>query len=153
MNSDHSAALLAPFSEAELTALELRWYSGQLLRHVEWLLGFADRHRTEILALAAESPDPAALLLATKQLIVQRGSVHLAGELKDQLREIENELWYRGKEGDFDRSRIQLDWTAAHAATWRRWRIREYIFVTGRCEARVLAILALPPPPSAPRPA
>ena len=68
----------------------------------------------------------------------------MAGELKDQKREIENELWYRGEEGNGNRSGIQLEWTARHAAEWRRWRIKEYLFVADRCACEIAALLRAP---------
>lgn len=133
-----------PPAEAELFALELRWYEGRMLPYAEWLDHFVQRHRTEILARAGTANTPESLVEATKQLIVDRGSMHLAGELKDQLREIENELWYRGEKGEHDRAQIQLEWTACHADAWRRWRIREYLFVADRCAGRIVARLTTP---------
>jgi len=131
-------------TEAERFALELRWYEGRMLRYAEWLTAFADRHREEILMAAGAAADSAVLLAATKRLIAECGSMHLAGELKDQRREIENELWYRGERGEHDRAGIQQDWTARHAAAWRRWRIQEYLFIADRCACQVVALLQSP---------
>jgi hypothetical protein len=152
MNPDDPAAgsVFEPLTEAELNALELRWYEGRMLRYAEWLGAFVQRHRAEILLAAHGSREPAALLAATKRVIAGRGSVHMAGELTDQRGEIENELWYRGERGDHDRRRIQLEWTAKHAAAWRRWRIKEYFFVTDRSGDLVVAhLLAGGPAPDA----
>src|SRR6267154_6384666 len=98
MNTDAPTSLGRPDSltEAERFGLELRWYEGRMLLYAEWLIAFVAQHRDEIV-LATAANDPTALLAATKCLIAQRGSIHLAGELKDQRREIENELWYRGE--------------------------------------------------------
>ena len=85
-----------------------------------------------------------ALLTATKALISQRGSLHMAEELLDQKREMENELWYRGEKGEFDRRRIQQAWTAQHAAAWRQWRVKEYLFVANRCAGQLVATLLAP---------
>ena len=113
---------LDSLTEAERFGLELRWYEGGMLLYVERLISFVAQHREEI-ALAAAANDGASLLAATKRFIAQRGSIHLAAELKDQRQEIENELWYRGENGENCRRGISLDWTARHAAAWRRWRI------------------------------
>lgn len=145
--NDHTDSSLGDFehlNEAELRELELRWYEGLMLLYAEWLFAFVGRHRAEILHLASDPHEPASLLAATKRLIVQRGSINMGGELKDQMREIELELWYRGEKGDYDRARIQLEWTAEHAAAWRRWRIREYLFVADRCADRVAMLLLAP---------
>lgn len=133
-------------SEPERLALELRWYEGRMLPYAEWVLAFVERHRAELLAAANGSGDPGVLLAATKALIIERGSVHMAAELKDQMREIENELWYRGEKGEYDRAGIQADWTTRYAVAWRRWRIREYLFVTDRCAGRVVRVLQPSPP-------
>ena len=128
-------------TEAERFALELRWYEGRMLPYADWLTAFVERYHEEIRREAAGADEAAALLAATKRLIAQRGSIHMVGELKDQKREIENELWYRGEKGKCDRAGILLEWTARHAAAWRRWRIQEYLFVTDRCANQVVALL------------
>jgi hypothetical protein len=142
VNSETDLSAIEPPTPSELFALELRWYEGRMLPYADWLMVFLERHRAEILALAAGSREAGALVAATKQLIVQRGTLHLAGELKDQVGEIEKELWYCGERGDRDRARIQQEWTAAHAVAWRRWRIKEYLFVADRCVAQVLERLS-----------
>src|SRR5258708_11413737 len=94
MSPSHSIAT-DQLDDAERFALELRWYEGRMLLYVEWLHVFVERHRDEILKTAADSNDTTALLAATKQLIAQHGSIHMGGELNDQKRELEKELWYR----------------------------------------------------------
>jgi hypothetical protein len=144
MNHEHQPTHFESPDEKEMFALELRWYEGRMLPYSDWLMAFVDRHREEILRVAKAPRDPAALLAATKQLIVQRGSIHMGSELKDQKHEIQNELWYRGEKGEYDRVRIEQQWTAAHAAAWRSWRIKEYLFVADRCADRVVALLLHP---------
>jgi hypothetical protein len=131
-------------TDPERFGLELRWYEGRMLLYAEWLTAFVERHRDEILMMANGSRETASLLTASKRLIVQRGSLHMAEELKDQKREIENELWYHGEEGNSNRSGIQLEWTARHAAEWRRWRIKEYLFVADHCACEIAALLRAP---------
>jgi hypothetical protein len=131
-------------SDTELFALELRWYEGRMLLYAEWLFAFVDRHRADISLLATGSREPVALVAATKRLIIQRGSLRMAAEMEDQIREIENELWYRGEKGEHDRAGIEAAWTLAHARAWRRWRICEYLFVVDRCASRIVGILESP---------
>ena len=140
----HNAAACDRLTEAERFALELRWYKGHMLPYAEWLMAFVERHRDEILLGAGGADDPAALLDATRRLIAQRGSIDMVAEVKDQRREIENELWYRGEKGEHNRAGIQQDWTMRHAAAWRRWRIQEYLFIADRCASEVVALLQAP---------
>lgn len=147
-NPDPDFTAYCTFSADELRTLELRWYEGRMLLYVEWLEAFVGRHRAEILALANGSAVPDDLLAAAKRLIFDRGSVHMAGELRDQAKEIENELWYRGEKGDYNRPVIEANWAYNHGPDWRRWRVREYLFVADRCAGRVVRLLQ--PPSSAP---
>jgi hypothetical protein len=144
MDSCEPRAEMEPLTDEERSALELRWYEGRMLPFSEWLLAFVDRHREEILRMAAERTDPENLLAAVNELIIRRGSMHMAKEMEDQKKEIENELWYRGEKGPCDRAGVQLEWTSRHAAAWRRWRIREYLFVVDRCAGLVVARLLEP---------
>jgi hypothetical protein len=150
-HDDSAPPELDPFTDAELMALELRWYEGRMLPYTDWLMDFIARHRTEILLSADNSRDTAGLLAATKRVIVQRGSMHMVGELKDQMREIENELWYRGEKGEHDRAGIKQEWTARYANAWRRWRIKEYLFVADRCSQRIATFLTTPDAADEPR--
>jgi hypothetical protein len=117
-------------NEAELQALEHYWRSGQLQSRSDCVINFVERHRDEILRLAVECRDPDALITATQRLICEYRSIDLPAELRDQMREIQNEVWYRGEKGDYDSARIQREWAERHAHNWRRWRIIEYLYVT-----------------------
>lgn len=141
MNTEDQPIAAGPLTEDEQRALELRWDEGRLLQFADWLFAFVDGHREEILLLAGTPRDPVTLLAATKQLIARQGSLHMAAEMKDQRREIENEIRSRGEKGEHDRAGIQQEWTARHAAAWRRWRIREYLFVVDRSADRLAARL------------
>ncbi len=133
MNERAKTSPPASFDDAELWALERRWYDGQLLGHVEALIRFTQRHRERILAWAGHQPSAVQLLEAIKAVIEQSGTIDASSELRDQAREIKDEIWYRGEKGDFDRRKIQLEWTERHAASWRQWRLKEYLFVADRC--------------------
>ena len=142
-------AVIERLSADEQQALEIRWYEGRMLPYVEWIHAFAEKHRAEILRIAGPGPSPDQLVAAVKQLIAQRGSMHMAAELKDQMREMETELWDSGEKDEHARAEIKQSWTVRHAAAWRRWRIQEYLFVVGLCREQLAAQLqgpGLPPP-------
>jgi len=59
-----------PFlNEAELQALENYWRCGQLQSRSDAIVNFVECHRDEILELAGENRDSAALIAATQRLI------------------------------------------------------------------------------------
>ena len=113
---------IEPLTPEEQQALEIRWYEGRMLPYVEWILEFAGKHREEILRTAGPGASADQLVAVVKDLIVQRGTMHLAAELKDQMREMEKELWYSGEQDPRARAEIKQQWTTRHAAAWRRWR-------------------------------
>ncbi len=145
MNPNDAPDGLQPLTNEEQQALEIRWYEGRMLPYVEWIFAFADKHRDEILRTAGPDTGAAQLLATVRQMIAQRGSMHLAAELKDQMREMEKELWYRGENDPRARAEIKQQWTAHHAAGWRRWRIQEYLFVASLCGDRLVDQLRNPP--------
>lgn len=126
---------------AELTR---RWERGELQRHIERLLAFVEQEHAEILHQAGGRRDAASLVQATKHIIAQLRSVHVQSEMHDQLREIHNEIWFRGEEGEHDRERIKHEWATRHAANWRHWRIKEYMHVADRCAAEIMKRFAQP---------
>ncbi|MEN9662241.1 MAG: hypothetical protein RL324_1190 [Verrucomicrobiota bacterium] len=140
---------IQPLTAEEHQALELRWYEGSMLPYVEWIHAFAEKHRAEILRIAGPGAPGDQLVAAVKQLIVQRGSMHMASELKDQMREMENELWYSGEKDECARAEIKQRWTVDHAAAWRRWRIQEYLFVVELCRDQLTTQLQGPARPPA----
>ena len=144
MHEHPPLSALEPPCEAELRTLEARWQEGRYRDYVEMLTVFVERHRDEIRQLAGEARDPGALLHAAKRLIAQHGSVDIRSELRDQVGEIHNEIWYRGETGYYDRNGIQQEWTIRHAPAWRRWRLKEYCFVVDRCADRLVALFTLP---------
>jgi hypothetical protein len=139
MPQNDEPAGIQPLTNEEHHALEVRWYKGEMLPYVEWLFEFADRQRGEILRLAGPDAGPGQVLATIRQLITQRGSMHMAAEMKAQMREIEKELWYRGEKDPRARAEIKQQWTAKHAAAWRRWRVQEYLFVVDQCGDQLAA--------------
>ena len=110
---------------------------GRLLARHQRLLAFVREERAEILKLAAGQLDPAALSLATRQLIATLRTVHHQSEMHDQMREIHNEIWFCGERGDHDTRRITRDWVERHGSHWRDWRIKEYLFLAEHCAAEL----------------
>jgi hypothetical protein len=133
MNENDKFTEYEAANDEERRALELSWAEGRLQRHIELILAFLDRQREDILRLSGGSPEPPELLRTTKRMIIQMGTVHPQAEMQDQIRAIHDEIWIRGEKGDFNRERITEDWTSQHACAWRRWRIKEYLFVADRC--------------------
>ena len=121
--------------------MERQWNDGKLAHHHEQVLRFVQEQRAEILALAQGQTDAASLAAATQKLIATLRTIHHQSEMHDQMREMHNEIWYCGQRGDYDTKRITREWVARHGSNWRRWRIKEYLFVAGRCAAEIAVII------------
>ncbi len=119
-------------TEQELKTLAEEWGSGKLQALSSYLLEFIDRHRDEILKLARTSKSPEKRVEAFKQLVRQRGYIHLPLDMADQIHEINNEIWYQGEKGDFNRQKIKEIWTVKYASTWRRWRVKQILYIIDR---------------------
>ncbi len=130
-----------PATQSELKTLKTEWESGKLDGISAHLLEFVERHRTDILDLARFSYAPDELLAAVHQCVRQRGFIHLPLDMADQIREISNEIWYHGERGDFNRAKIQEEWTVKHAQTWRKWRVKQILYVVDRRAGDVAAAL------------
>lgn len=133
--SEPGKDLLAQYEPAnsdERAALEAGWRNGDLRHHAERILEFLSRHHAEIALLAGHQVDALAVANAIQRLIVQAGGVDHRRELHDQVKQIHDEIWIRGERGDYAREDIVHDWTSRHAKNWRRWRLKEYYFVTNQ---------------------
>ena len=135
---------LPPLDDKERAQMEVYWYEGKMLPFIDLLVGFVVGRRDEILLEARGSTDSAALREAIKRLVYRRGSVHMASENRDQKAEMEKECWYRGQRGAHDRSGVKVEWVDNYGKAWRRWRVREYLFVIDRSEDRLVAHLVVP---------
>jgi hypothetical protein len=137
MTHDTELSDIEPANDGERIALELAWARGALDRYLARLLTFVDRNRGEIVQLAdGDAPD--ALVEAAKRVVVRAGAVDLSSEMRDQVQRICDEIWIRGERGDYDRAHITQEWTSLHAANWRRWRLKEYVFVIDRCAGEIV---------------
>jgi hypothetical protein len=128
-------------TQQELKTLNAEWEAGKLAGISAHLLEFVERHRDEILSMANFSYAPEDLLAAVRQCVRQRGFIHLPLDMADQIREISNEIWYHGERGDFNRAKIQEEWTVKHAHTWRKWRVKQILYVIDRRASDVAASL------------
>jgi hypothetical protein len=128
-------------TQEELKTLNTEWAAGKLSGISTHLLEFVERHRAEILELAHQSYSPEELISAVRQWVRQRGFIHLPLDMADQIREISNEIWYHGERGDFNRAKIQEEWTVKHAQTWRKWRVKQILYVIDRRASDVAAAL------------
>ena len=140
----------APANDAERTTLEAEWGRGQLDHHRDLLLQFLDRDREEIVRLAGDPGNPFAVLDAVKQLIIEAGGVNHRAEVLDQLKPINAEIWIRGERGECNRELIVHQWTWRHARNWRRWRLKEYIFLVEKFAVEITRRVASHQPPGSP---
>jgi hypothetical protein len=127
--------------DEELRIIEGLYRSGQLNGISVHLLEFVARHRQEIRSMSRSHDSDGDLLEATKQLIQHRGSIHLPSEMADQIKEINNEIWYRGEHGDYNRSKIQEEWAMKYASMWRNFRIKEILYVADQKAVEITGIL------------
>jgi len=141
MADEREATSVESLSAEERAELERRWSKDELHHRHEQVLAFARAQSAEILQLSNGHRDPAALAAAARLLIARLRSVHQPSEMRDQVREMHNEIWYCGQRGDYDHPRIKQDWTVRHAAGWRRWRIKEYLFLAERCASEIAGII------------
>jgi len=130
-----------PTTQEEMKTLNAEWESGKLSAISAHLLEFVERHRTDILEQSNFSFSPEELLKAARHIVRLRGFIHLPSDMADQIREISNEIWYHGERGDFNRAKIQEEWTVKHAQTWRKWRVKQILYVIDRRAGDVTAAL------------
>ncbi len=141
MTTESETSSLEFTSSEERAHLERLWMEGRLQHHHDQILAFVREERESILQLAGGRRDAEALATATKRHIGHLRCVHRSSEMHDQMREIYNEIWYCGERGDHNHPRIKLEWVARHGSNWRHWRIKEYLFVAGRCAAEIADLI------------
>jgi hypothetical protein len=132
---------------SELEELRSDWDSGRLSDLARDLIEFVRSHRTDILEfrdrqLARLRGVPLTDDLAIRMYILQIRSISPKGEIKDQLQEIEREIWYRGEHGSgVDRQEVAREWCLRHAPGWRDHRVMAIIFVFDRIKDQLLELL------------
>ncbi|MDP3070057.1 MAG: hypothetical protein Q8N18_07190 [Opitutaceae bacterium] len=132
-----------PKNDAERDALERNWFDEKrgMWRDGDALLRFVRRHRADILREAGTCSTDEELIRTVKIAILRVRSLSMSAELKAQMREIEKELWIQGAHTPEDVMRIKFEWTRDHAENWRKWRVKEYIYLVDRFSSRVLHAL------------
>ncbi len=125
----------------DIELIEERYHKGELHSITAHLVEFVTRHRDEIHEMVKANGSDQHLLDAVKNMVQQRGSIHLPSEMADQIKEINNEIWYRGEKGDLDRSKIKEEWAMKYAAMWRQFRIKEILYVVDRKKDEILSVL------------
>lgn len=121
----------------ERQTLQQLWDSGKLQRHAQALERFYRKKHQELRHLLSATYQDDDLVEAAKLLVLQNKIVDQIAESMDQLKAIESEIWIQGERGNHDRNQITLDWTQQHAAAWREWRIKEYLYTVERMEERL----------------
>jgi len=134
---------------SELEELQKEWEAGRLGQVARDLIEFVRNHRADILEYrdrhlsklrgGAGAPDD----LALRMYILQVRSISPQGEIRDQLQEIEREIWYRGEHGSgqVDRQEIAREWCMRHAPGWRDHRVMAIVFVLERIRTELVGIL------------
>lgn len=110
---------------------------------------FLIRNREEILRFKATlaRKNPAVTdEVAVKWYLLQLRTLNPVAEIRDQLREIEEECWIRAEKagGGISRDEVAREWCARHAPGWRDHRVMAIIYCFERCKERLLPLLANP---------
>ncbi len=116
----------------ERKVIEQKYQTGQLESITQHLMDFVRRHRSDIALFIRECDEPMDPVEAVKHIVQRRGSIHLPSEMADQIKEINNEIWYHGERGDYNKSKIQEEWAMKYASMWRSFRIKEILYVVER---------------------
>lgn len=132
----------------EIEELKADWNSGKLSQIARDLIEFVKNHRNDIIdyrdhELAKLRGVSVSDDLAVRMYILQIRSISPQGEIKDQLKEIEAEVWYRGENvgGQVDRQQVAREWCLRHAPGWRDHRVMAIIFVLEKIKDQIIAIL------------
>ncbi|MBK1879217.1 hypothetical protein [Pelagicoccus mobilis] len=118
----------------ERERLQRLWDSGKLQQHAKALERFYRKKHQELRQLLSSTYEDDDLIEAAKILVIQNKIVDQIAEGLDQLKAMESEIWIQGEQGNHDRAQIALEWTERHAAAWREWRIKEYLYTVERME-------------------
>lgn len=121
------------FRPLELVVLEERWNSGEMRKYVPLVQKFVEDRQDEIRLAAGPNPNQESIARGVIQLVLMNKCLDHAAEMLDQMAEINREFWIRGERGDYDRTRIALEWADEFGDSWRRWRLLKYTFVAVKC--------------------
>lgn len=116
-------------AQEEVAQLEVEFRNGQLDRLAPSISLFAKAQFEQLPPESKEKHNIGTILTTVKQGIVQARSIDCRNEMTDQMKAINDEIWFCGERGEYDRNQIAINWTAQHAENWRRWRIKEYLYL------------------------
>lgn len=119
-------------AEDEVAQLDEEFKSGQLDRLTPSIATFVKAQRKHLSTTSENVSSLKEVLTTLKHQIIQVRSIDSRNEMNDQIKAINDEIWFRGERGEYDRSKIATDWACNHAANWRRWRIKEYLYLVDR---------------------
>jgi hypothetical protein len=112
--------------------VEKKWRNGDLALVESRLLDFIRRHAMIIIEIAqdeSENPTSDEYLDAMSMLLLSKGTIHPPSEMADIIREINNEIWYQGEQGERDSKKISELWEHKYAFQWREARLFEATIV------------------------
>ncbi len=121
------------FRPLELLLLEERWNNGGMGKYVPLVQKFVEDRQDEIRKAAGPNPSHESVARGVIQLVLLNKSLDHAAEMLDQMEEISREIWIRGERGDYDSTRIAVEWADEFGDSWRRWRLLKYTFVAVKC--------------------
>ena len=121
------------FRPVELLVLEERWNKGEMRKYVPLVQEFVEEREDEIKLAAGPNPNHESIARGVIQLVLMSKRLNHAAEMLDQKAAISREIWIRGEQGDYDETRIAIEWADEFGDSWRRWRLLKYTFVAVKC--------------------
>lgn len=84
--------------------------------------------------------------LAIRWYLLQIRSINPVDEIREELEEIEREIWYQGErsQGRVDRASVARQWCYRHAPGWRDHRVLAIVYCYERNKERYIKILDEP---------
>jgi hypothetical protein len=131
---------------AELDELEQEYLDGKLDHIKSDLEAFVKKNDMEIQRfiqkLNSKMHHKISIDQGLRWYLVLSQTINTTSESKDQIEEIQREIWYRCEEGTKKpKDEIAMDWIAKHAAGWRDHRILQVIYVYMQEKEKYLALL------------
>lgn len=108
------------------------------------ILDFVAAHRDEIILTAGANMHPQALLAATQKVIVAHSTLDMRAEMMRQRQKIAEHIWHAGERGPHDPNQLADDWIKVHAALWRDWLVKKYLFTAERYGPAIVGMLVFP---------
>lgn len=134
------------FGMTEFDELKQEYASGRLDHIKRDLESFIKKNDLEIVRFVQNLNSKMHHKISTDQglrwYLLLSQTINTASESKDQIEEIQKEIWYRCEEGvKKPRDEIAKDWIAKHAAGWRDHRILQIIYAYAQESEKYLKLL------------